>query len=173
MSSVITPRPVSTARSSSPKSSPTGPTTLTSVKKLAASEKCTADPPSMRSRSPNGERTESNAMEPTTVSDIRLVREGYSDRGVRRARGAAGHRGAGPRTGRRAGRRGRRSRRNELRGHPPDPQRLSGRAEPADDPGWRDQRNHSRRPSGRRDHERRRLRPEGRGAGGVAGSAAG
>ena len=31
-----------------------GPTTRTSVKKLAASEKCTAAPPSIRSRSPNG-----------------------------------------------------------------------------------------------------------------------
>ena len=56
--------------SSSPKSSPTGPTTRTSVKKLAARAKWTADPPSIRSRSPNGVRTESNAMEPTTVSDI-------------------------------------------------------------------------------------------------------
>ena len=44
----------STSYSSSPKSSPTGPTTRTSVKKLAASEKWTAEPPSMRSRSPNG-----------------------------------------------------------------------------------------------------------------------
>ena len=55
-----------------PKSSPTGPTTRTSVKKLAAREKWTAEPPSIRSRSPKGVRTESNAIEPTTVSDIRL-----------------------------------------------------------------------------------------------------
>ncbi len=43
----------------------------TSVKKLAASAKCVADPPSIRSRSPKGVRTESNAMLPTTVSDMR------------------------------------------------------------------------------------------------------
>ena len=41
------------------------------MKKLAASAKCTAEPPSMRSRSPNGVLTESNAIEPTTVSDMR------------------------------------------------------------------------------------------------------
>src|SRR3989440_5684514 len=70
MSSVFTPRSRRTAYSSSPKSSPTGPTTRTSVKKLAASEKWTAEPPSMRSRSPNGVLTESNAIEPTTVSDM-------------------------------------------------------------------------------------------------------
>jgi hypothetical protein len=40
------------------------------VKKLAAREKWTAEPPSMRWRSPKGVRTESNAIEPTTVSDI-------------------------------------------------------------------------------------------------------
>src|SRR5918994_1568631 len=68
MSSVSTPRALRTSSSRSPKSSPTGPTTRTPVKKLAASEKCTADPPSIRSRSPNGVRTESNAIEPTTVS---------------------------------------------------------------------------------------------------------
>src|SRR5437868_4242889 len=39
----------------------------TSQKKLAASEKCTAEPPSMRSRSPNGVLTESYAIEPTTT----------------------------------------------------------------------------------------------------------
>src|ERR671912_739330 len=54
MSSVLTPRSCSTAYSASPKSSPTGPTTRTSVKNDAASEKCTADPPSIRLRSPNG-----------------------------------------------------------------------------------------------------------------------
>ena len=41
------------------------------MKKLAESAKCTAEPPSMRSRSPNGVLTESNAIEPTTVSDMR------------------------------------------------------------------------------------------------------
>ena len=71
MSSVFTPRSRSTAYSSSPKSSPTGPTTRTSVKKLAASEKCTAEPPSMRSRSPKGVLTASKAIDPTTT---RLMR---------------------------------------------------------------------------------------------------
>jgi hypothetical protein len=42
------------------------------VKKLAARLKWTAEPPSIRSRSPNGVRTESYAMLPTTVSAIRL-----------------------------------------------------------------------------------------------------
>jgi hypothetical protein len=40
------------------------------VKKLAAREKWTAAPPSIRSRSPKGVRTESKAIDPTTVSDI-------------------------------------------------------------------------------------------------------
>src|SRR5436190_23948982 len=62
------PRSRRTANSGSPKSSPTGPTTRTSEKKDAASEKCTAEPPSMRSRSPNGVRTASNAIDPTTVT---------------------------------------------------------------------------------------------------------
>ena len=70
MSSVTTPRLRSTSNSASPKSSPTGPTTRTSVKKLAAREKWTADPPSILSRSPKGERTASKAMDPTTVRDI-------------------------------------------------------------------------------------------------------
>src|SRR2546423_9085744 len=61
------PRCLRTSYSSSPKSSPTGPTTRTSQKKLAASEKCTAEPPSMRLRSPNGVFTESNAIDPTTT----------------------------------------------------------------------------------------------------------
>src|SRR5258705_12741563 len=74
MSSVLTPRPCSTAYSSSPKSSPTGPTTRTSVKKLAASEKCTAEPPSMRSRCPNGVCTASKAIEPTTTRLMRSRR---------------------------------------------------------------------------------------------------
>src|SRR5215213_7444685 len=44
MSSVLTARACSTPYSSSPKSSPTGPTTRTSVKNDAAREKWTADP---------------------------------------------------------------------------------------------------------------------------------
>src|SRR3954447_4650027 len=71
MSSVLTPRPCRTAYCSSPKSSPTGPTTRTSVKNDAASEKCTAEPPSMRSRCPKGVFTASKAIEPTTT---RLMR---------------------------------------------------------------------------------------------------
>ena len=70
MSDVSIPREASSSVCSVPKSSPTGPTMCTSVKKLAASAKCTADPPSIRSRSPNGVRTLSNAMLPTTVSDM-------------------------------------------------------------------------------------------------------
>jgi hypothetical protein len=42
----------------------------TVVKKLAASAKWTAEPPNIRSRSPKGVRTESKAIDPTTVSDI-------------------------------------------------------------------------------------------------------
>ena len=54
MSETSTPRPRRTSSCASPKSSPTGPTTRTSSKKDAASEKCTAAPPSIRSRSPKG-----------------------------------------------------------------------------------------------------------------------
>src|SRR5437867_3432717 len=71
MSLTSTPRERRSSKCSSPKSSPTGPTTWTFVKKLAESAKCTAEPPSIRSRSPNGVLTESNAIEPTTVSDMR------------------------------------------------------------------------------------------------------
>src|SRR5215207_193831 len=70
MSSVITPRERSAPYSSSPKSSPTGPTTRVSAKNEEASEKCTAEPPSSRSRFPVSVSTASNAMDPTTVSDI-------------------------------------------------------------------------------------------------------
>ena len=70
MSSVFTPRPASTACSSGPKSSPTGPTTWTSSKNDAAREKWTAEPPSMRSRLPNGVVTASKAIDPTTVTDM-------------------------------------------------------------------------------------------------------
>src|SRR4051794_9731167 len=73
MSSVAMPRLRRTSYSASPKSSPTGPTTRTSQKKLAASEKWTAEPPSMRSRSPNGVLTASKAIDPTTT---RLTRRG-------------------------------------------------------------------------------------------------
>src|SRR5256885_15610888 len=91
MSSTPIPRERSSSTCSGRKSSPTGPTTLTSVKKLAASAKCTAEPPSMRSRSPNGVRTESNAIEPTTVSDMRpciLSGSGLLDRPRLRGLGA-------------------------------------------------------------------------------------
>src|SRR5882757_3542973 len=71
MSSVRMPRDSSSSKCSLPKSSPTGPTGRTSVKKLAASEKWVAAPPSMRSRSPNGVLTASKAIDPTTVRDIR------------------------------------------------------------------------------------------------------
>src|ERR1035437_1582890 len=67
MSETSTPRRRITANCSSPKSSPTGPTTRTSSKKEAASAKCTAAPPSIRSRSPNGVLTVSYAIDPTTV----------------------------------------------------------------------------------------------------------
>src|SRR3954471_10965792 len=80
MSSVLTPRPCRTPYSSSPKSSPTGPTTRTSVKNDAASEKWTADPPSMRSRCPNGVCTASKAIEPTTTRLMRSRRLAAVDR---------------------------------------------------------------------------------------------
>ena len=67
--SMSIPRRSSTESSCSEKSSPTGPITWISVKNEAASEKCTAVPPSIRSRLPNGVLTLSNAIEPTTVSD--------------------------------------------------------------------------------------------------------
>ena len=70
MSSVITPRSCSTAISASPKSSPTGPTTRVGARNDEASEKCTAAPPSSRSRLPVGVSTASNAIDPTTVSVI-------------------------------------------------------------------------------------------------------
>src|SRR6266480_1936784 len=59
-----------TSSSAWPKSPPTTATTRTSVKKLAEIEKCDADPPSMRSRLPNGVSTASKATEPTTSNDI-------------------------------------------------------------------------------------------------------
>src|SRR3954452_10711786 len=66
-SSVLVPRVCSTVISSSPKSSPTGPTTRTSSKNDAARAKCVAAPPSIRSRSPKGVLTASKARDPTTV----------------------------------------------------------------------------------------------------------
>src|SRR3954454_13174902 len=74
MSSVLTPRPCSTPYSSSPKSSPTGPTTRTSVKNDEASEKWTAEPPSIFSRCPKGVCTASKAIEPTTTRLMRSRR---------------------------------------------------------------------------------------------------
>src|SRR4051794_24628981 len=68
MSSVLTPRPCRTSNSASPKSSPTGPTTCVSAKKDDASEKCTAEPPSILSRLPASVSTASNAMDPTTLT---------------------------------------------------------------------------------------------------------
>src|SRR5882672_6631008 len=59
-----------TSLSAWPKSPPTTATTRTSVKKLAEMEKCEAEPPSMRSRLPNGVSTASNATEPTTSNDM-------------------------------------------------------------------------------------------------------
>jgi hypothetical protein len=58
-SSVIVPRVRRTAKSSSEKSPPTGPTTRTSSKNEAARAKWVAAPPSIRSRSPNGVLTAS------------------------------------------------------------------------------------------------------------------
>src|SRR5260370_20468016 len=70
-----------TSRSAWPKSPPTSETTRTSVKKLAEMEKCEAEPPSMRSRFPNGVSTESNATEPTTSNDMDEF--GIADFGLR------------------------------------------------------------------------------------------
>src|SRR3954447_10386137 len=74
MSSVMTPRSRSTAYSASPKSSPTGPITRVSARKEEASEKCTAAPPSRRSRLAVWVSTASKAMDPTTVRLMRPSR---------------------------------------------------------------------------------------------------
>src|SRR5829696_769806 len=74
MSSVMTPRSRSTVYSASPKSSPTGPITRVSARNEEASEKCTAAPPSRRSRLSVCVSTASNAMDPTTVRLMRPVR---------------------------------------------------------------------------------------------------
>src|SRR3954469_15051118 len=74
MSSVMTPRPRRTSYSASPKSSPTGPITRVSARNEEASAKCTAAPPSRRSRLAVCVSTASNAMEPTTVRVIGAVR---------------------------------------------------------------------------------------------------
>src|SRR3954469_2677300 len=130
MSSVFTPRSCSTAYSLLPKSSPTGPTTRTSVKKLAASEKWTAEPPSMRSRSPNGVLTESKAMEPTTTrlmgGAAYLARQHArdTDRGMGRSRGDAARGRAGARAGRGRGADRGLARGRQLRGHPPAREQL-------------------------------------------------
>ena len=86
-SSVTVPRVRRMAMSSSPKSSPTGPTTRTSSKNEAARAKWVAAPPSIRSRAPNGVRTASNAIDPTTVT--LMGREPY--KGAARGPSAAGH----------------------------------------------------------------------------------
>src|SRR5712664_3568157 len=70
-----------TSFSAAPKSPPTTATTRTSVKKLAEMEKCEAEPPSMRSRFPNGVSTKSNATEPTTSNDMDEF--GIADFGLR------------------------------------------------------------------------------------------
>src|SRR5919112_2108145 len=74
MSSVMTPRSRSTAYSSSPKSSPTGPITRVSARNEEASAKCTAAPPRRRSRLAVCVSTASNAMDPTTVRLMRSSR---------------------------------------------------------------------------------------------------
>src|SRR4051794_2241330 len=91
MSSVLTPRPRRTAYSSSPKSSPTGPTTRTSSKNDAASAKWTAAPPSMRSRTPWGVRTASKAIDPTTVTLMRQDPNGRDERPPRGRTRCADH----------------------------------------------------------------------------------
>ena len=73
-SSVMVPRVRSVAHDGSSKSSPTGPTTRTSSKNDAASAKCVAAPPSIRSRDPDGVLTASYAIEPTTVTVMRGAR---------------------------------------------------------------------------------------------------
>src|SRR3954447_25971496 len=83
MSSVTTPRPRSTAYSSSPKSSPTGPMTRVSARKDEAREKCTAAPPSRRSRLSVCVSTASKAIDPTTVRVMRAGR--VADTGLRSA----------------------------------------------------------------------------------------
>jgi NADPH2:quinone reductase len=74
MSSVMTPRLRRTSYSASPKSSPTGPITRVSARKEEASEKCTAAPPSRRSRFSVWVSTASKAMDPTTVRLMRASR---------------------------------------------------------------------------------------------------
>src|SRR3989442_10226846 len=59
-----------TSSSLGPKSPPTTDTKRTSVKKLAAIEKCDAEPPSIRGLWPKGVSTASKATEPTTSNDI-------------------------------------------------------------------------------------------------------
>src|ERR671912_493360 len=128
----------------SPNSSPTGPTGCTSVKKLAASEKWTAEPPSARSRAPKGVSIASNAIDPTTVTDMRSGRleEGIgssshasrADRGVRRARGAPGRGPAEARAGGRTGADRGVARGDELRGHPPAREHLPCALRGADGP---------------------------------------
>src|ERR671914_2162934 len=74
MSSVMTPRACRIAYSSAPKSSPTGPITRVSARNEEASAKCTAAPPSRRSRLAVCVSTASNAIDPTTVRVMRAGR---------------------------------------------------------------------------------------------------
>ena len=75
--------------------------TLEKTKNEAASAKCTAAPPSIRLRSPNGVLTASKAIDPTTVTDMRggtlLCRPRRCDR-----RRAGRRPGAAPASGRRS-----------------------------------------------------------------------
>src|SRR5262245_23148105 len=68
--SILIFRSWNTASSSAVKSSPTTATTETSVKNEAATEKCVAAPPRLRSRVPKGVVIESSATEPTTSSGV-------------------------------------------------------------------------------------------------------
>src|SRR5215218_9385815 len=67
---VSTPRLTSKSVCSCGQSSPTTPTSCTSVKKLAAYEKCVAEPPNRPSRRAWGVSTLSMATEPTTSRGI-------------------------------------------------------------------------------------------------------
>ncbi len=174
-SSVLVPRVRRTAKASSSKSSPTGPTARISSKNDAARAKCVAAPPSIRSRSPNGVFTASKAMDPTTVTLIggRGYRASQGDAGtvrgdandacratdrLRGARGAGGRGGPRAAAGAWGGPRGGHDRRDQLRGHPHAREHLRAGGEPASRPrcGGRG------RPPG---HGRARRRDDRRGGG--------
>ena len=156
MSSVMTPRSRRTAYSASPKSSPTGPITRVSARNEEASEKCTAAPPSRRSRLAVCVSTASNAMDPTTVRLMRASegivrrRASHPHQRVGRPRGARARRGrAGPRARRRPGPDPRRARRHELRRHPRAGELLPRPLRAAADPGRRGGRACARTPGER------------------------